>query len=261
MKKVNFYKYQGAGNDFIIIDNQSKEIVLSQKEIAFLCDRRFGIGADGLMLLELNEGYDFKMVYFNSDGRESTMCGNGGRCIVKFAQDLKVIGDRCNFIAIDGAHDALILENGKVDLGMNNVSNIEKKEGFYFCDTGSPHAVLKSTNLSEMDLLNAAHKIRYNEEFREEGTNVNFISIDEEVISIRTYERGVENETLACGTGVTAAAIIANFRGWIKAKNIDVHAKGGELSVNFEVENGIYQNVRLIGPAQFVYKGNICLNI
>lgn len=257
MPNVIFYKYQGAGNDFILIDNRSNKTTLNKDQIAFLCDRKFGIGADGLMLLNELKDYDFQMVYYNSDGAESTMCGNGGRCIVKFANHLGIIENRCKFLAIDGGHEAEILTDGTVKLGMTNIQKITDFDTHWFLDTGSPHAVLKVRNVNEIDLVNEARVLRYSDQYKKEGTNVNFIHIDNNEIFIRTYERGVEDETLACGTGVTAAAITAHNQGWIVDENIKVHAKGGDLSVSFTAENDNYTNVNLIGPAKFVFEGEI----
>ena len=253
---LKFYKYQGAGNDFVIIDNRQGKVVLNQKQIEKLCDRRFGIGADGLMLLNSSDKYDFEMVYFNSDGNESTMCGNGGRCIVKFAQNLGLVSDKTVFIAIDGEHDATVLPNGEVELGMKNVDSI-LTENHLFADTGSPHVVVKLNDIDNINIIEEAHRIRYSDEYKSEGTNVNFIEVQNDLIKIRTYERGVEDETLACGTGVTAAALIAFNQGWIVNENIKVQAKGGMLSVKFDFRNNGFESVYLTGPAEFVFEGEI----
>jgi diaminopimelate epimerase len=257
MPSIKFSKYQGAGNDFIIIDNRDEKITLTAKQIESLCDRRFGIGADGLMFLEHAKDHDFKMVYFNSDGNESTMCGNGGRCLIKFAQQVGVISNSCHFVAIDGDHDGQILSNGLVELKMTNTALPTVKDNEQFLDTGSPHVVVLKEDISKMDLVEEARKIRYGDFFKDEGTNVNFIQLKSDHIAIRTYERGVEDETLACGTGVTAAAIVANHQGWIKDSQVKVNALGGNLAVSFDKQKDGFIDVYLTGPAEFVFNGEI----
>jgi diaminopimelate epimerase len=258
--EITFYKYQGAGNDFIIIDDRSEQFDRSNTElVAKMCDRRFGIGADGLMLLRNKEGFDFEMVYYNADGNEGSMCGNGGRCIVAFAKSTGVVGDKCYFVAVDGPHEAEMLnheDNAWVSLKMIDVPDIEKGIGYVFMDTGSPHYVsFNSNNLDNMDLIEEARRIRYNERYSKDGTNVNFIDVKDNVLKIRTYERGVEDETLACGTGVTAAVLTAHITGNVKGNEINVKAKGGDLKVLFERVGNGYENVWLQGPAEFVFKG------
>ena len=256
--KLYFYKYQGAGNDFILLDNRRGEIKLSRGKIETLCNRRFGIGADGLMLLENASGYDFKMVYYNSDGRESSMCGNGGRCIVAFAKKLGIIKDTANFIAIDGPHDALVKDNW-VSLGMKNVDEVENGKDYFFLDTGSPHYVRFVDKLNDYNVFDEARKVRYSERFREKGTNVNFVERVNGALHVRTYERGVEDETLACGTGVTAACLVASIKGLSTAENeCAVVTPGGKLNVKFEKKaNNTFHSVRLEGPAEFVFEGTI----
>lgn len=257
-----FFKYQGTGNDFIMIDNRTNSVELSTEQIKFLCDRRFGIGADGLILLELEPGLDFKMVYFNSDGNQSSMCGNGGRCLVAFAKQLHLITDTARFIAIDGLHEATIGESGLIALKMQDVKSVETGDGFYYLNTGSPHYVKLVDQLGEYDVRSEGKAIRYNDRFSEEGTNVNFIEKTNEVLFVRTYERGVEDETYSCGTGVTAAALVAAMKGLSNTKNnCLIHTKGGDLEVTFEkvLENTFY-NIWLKGPAEFVFKGNITLH-
>ncbi len=257
--QLSFYKYQGTGNDFILIDNRTNEISLTTEQIHFLCDRRFGIGADGLMLLELEPGSDFKMVYYNSDGNPSSMCGNGGRCITAFAKHLGIIKNTAKFLAIDGLHDATIDENEIVSLKMQDVKNIEVGDDYFYLNTGSPHFVKFINNVENFDVKNMGALIRYNDRFKEEGTNVNFIERVEDNLFVRTYERGVEDETYSCGTGVTAAALVAAIKGISNGKNnCLIKTLGGNLEVKFErvLEQNFY-NIWLIGPAQRVFNGTI----
>jgi len=256
--RLHFYKYQGTGNDFILIDNRKNEIQLNAEQVKSLCDRRFGIGADGLMLLELEPGADFKMVYFNSDGNQSSMCGNGGRCITAFAKKMGLINDRTKFIAIDGVHEAVI-HDGFVSLKMNDVKSIESNSDHYFLNTGSPHYVKFVEDVNSYNVFEEGKKIRYNERFSEEGTNVNFIEKKDDSVFVRTYERGVENETLSCGTGVTASALVAAINGVASGKNYcKISTLGGDLRVKFDkvLETNFY-NIWLEGPAEFVFEGQI----
>ncbi len=253
-----FYKYQGTGNDFVIIDNRQG---IFDKEntalVAKLCDRRFGIGADGLILLEDDDVTDFRMVYYNSDGNESTMCGNGGRCLVAFANKIGVIGNTASFIAIDGIHSAVI-ENNEVQLQMQDVSNVQDHQTHVFLDTGSPHHVELKNDLASLDIQQEGATIRYGAPYNEEGSNVNFVEkIDSKTFQVRTYERGVEGETLSCGTGVTAVGIAMNYLGETVNNMVTLKTKGGDLKVSFERENSSFHNVWLIGPATFVYKGEV----
>ncbi len=255
--KRNFFKYQGAGNDFILLDNRANDINLSTDQIARLCDRHFGIGADGLMLLAPCANADFEMVYYNADGRESTMCGNGGRCIAAFAYHIGAAPQNMHFRAIDGMHNADIREDGLVDLQMQDVSNIEITKDYALLDTGSPHFVQWADDISKIDVFTEGRRIRNLERFQPKGINVNFINRLADGIAIRTYERGVEDETLACGTGVTAAAIIsvADAEG---AFLIRVQAKGGILFVSFnKTANNTISNITLTGEAEFVFSGQI----
>ncbi|MFI1772179.1 diaminopimelate epimerase [Thalassobellus citreus] len=253
-----FYKYQGTGNDFVMIDNRQQTFNKKDtKHIAFLCDRRFGIGADGLILLENHPDLDFKMVYYNADGNESTMCGNGGRCLVAFAKQLGVIKDKAVFEAIDGLHHATI-ENDIVQLQMLDVDIVQKHENHVFLNTGSPHHVQFEENIANFDIKTKGASIRYGEPYNEGGTNVNFVNkISDTEFRVRTYERGVEDETLSCGTGVTAVAIAMHTLNQTNKNCITLKVEGGELKVSFDTENGSYKNVWLIGPANFVYQGTI----
>jgi len=255
---MTFYKYQGTGNDFVIVDNRLQFIDKNDtKRIATICDRRFGIGADGFILLENDENVDFKMVYYNADGNESTMCGNGGRCIVAFAKFLNIIDNETEFIAVDGFHKAKI-EEGLVHLQMQDVSEIESFENHIFLDTGSPHHVELVSELKNFDVKSNGSKIRYAEPYNEAGSNVNFVEqLSIENFAVRTYERGVEDETLSCGTGVTAVALAMHKSGKTKADKISLQTQGGQLKVTFNFNDKAYNNIWLIGPAQQVFKGEI----
>lgn len=253
-----FYKYQGTGNDFVLVDNRQNYFNKNNtKLIRFLCHRRFGIGADGLILLEEHEELDFKMVYFNADGNESSMCGNGGRCIVSFANFLGIIENKSIFEAIDGIHHAII-ENDFVKLKMQDVNNIEKFEDHVFLNTGSPHHVQFEAYLDEFDIKREGSKIRFGEPYNEAGTNVNFVKkVNENEFAVRTYERGVEDETLSCGTGVTAVALAVNYIGETDRNLITLKTQGGDLNVSFDKNGNGYKNIWLIGPAKQVFKGSI----
>lgn len=258
---INFYKYHGTGNDFIMIDNTKSLIKLVQSQIKLLCDRHFGIGADGLILIETSENHDFYMQYFNADGRESTMCGNGGRCSVHFAKSLGLVkGNHTIFEAIDGLHKAEINDN-IIALQMQNVSKINIEKNYCYLDTGSPHHVEFTKDTDKVNVYEEGKKIRYGHPYNEGGSNVNFVTqIEDNVFKVRTYERGVENETLSCGTGVTASAIAAFETGKTNKKNIYLNTLGGQLEVTFEKDNNTYKNVILKGPATFVFKGSIEIN-
>ena len=253
-----FYKYQGTGNDFVMIDNRQQTFDKNDTaRVAFLCDRRFGVGADGLILLENHPEYDFKMVYYNADGNESSMCGNGGRCLVAFAKQLGVIADKAVFEAIDGMHHASI-KDGIVKLQMVDVDTIDTSNNHMFLNTGSPHHVQFEDDIEDFDIKTKGANIRYGAPYNEAGTNVNFVKkLSESTFKVRTYERGVEDETLACGTGVTAVALAMHHAGETKNNHVNLNVEGGKLEVCFDLENSIYKNVWLIGPAKFVFKGTI----
>ncbi len=257
---VTFYKYQGAGNDFILIDNRKRQHNVASNQIKTLCDRRFGVGADGLMLLEDHPTADFAMRYFNSDGNEASMCGNGGRCIVAFANKLQLIGESTTFMAVDGLHKAELKEDNIVSLQMQDVPSITNHAEGYFLDTGSPHFVLFIEDPMEHDeVVRLGRKLRYDERFAPEGTNVNFVLPTEQALRVWTYERGVEDETLACGTGVTAAAISAHKHLNTDKKSLHIKTRGGNLHVAFTPEDESYKNIWLTGPATFVFDGQIDL--
>jgi diaminopimelate epimerase len=256
---IHFYKYQGTGNDFIIIDNRTNTIQLSTGQIAFLCHRKFGIGADGLMLLETAEGYHFKMVYYNADGNESTMCGNGGRCITAFARHLNLINEHAFFVAIDGEHQAQFTQDNQVALQMNDVHEIQHFATHSILNTGSPHYVVWHKNLGEIDVFTEGRAIRNKTEFAPKGINVNFVAPLTEGLSVRTYERGVEDETLSCGTGVTAAAIAAS-KDAVGTFETQIKTLGGDLKVTFTKNSPTTAiAILLTGPATFVFEGTIQL--
>ena len=252
---MEFYKYQGTGNDFVMIDNRDLQFPKEKDLIEKLCDRRFGIGGDGLILLENDEHADFKMVYYNSDGNESTMCGNGGRCLVAFAHFLDIFEDKTQFQAIDGLHEAEI-HNGIVKLKMIDVANISKDGENSVLNTGSPHFVQFVEDLEHYQVYQNGNEIRNSATYQKEGINVNFVEqISEDEIFVRTYERGVEDETFSCGTGATAAALV-----FLKDKNqpaVDVKVLGGKLKVYAEKKGDSYENVWLEGPAKQVFKVKI----
>lgn len=252
---MEFYKYQGTGNDFVMVDNRDLQFPKDKNIIEKLCDRRFGIGADGLILLENDPGYDFKMVYYNSDGGESTMCGNGGRCLVAFAFFLDVFEDKCKFIAIDGEHEAEI-HNGIIKLKMIDVDTISRDGNDAVLNTGSPHYVKYVENLADYDVYTQGHNIRNSENYKEKGINVNFVEkISDNEIFVRTYERGVEDETYSCGTGVTASAL--TFLQKDNLTSVKVKTLGGNLKVYAEKNGGSFCNIWLEGPAKQVFKGKV----
>ena len=254
---ILFNKYQGAGNDFIIIDNQIGNF--NQHDfnlINRLCNRRFGIGADGLILICKSSQYDFEMKYFNSDGHEGSMCGNGGRCSADFAIRTGISRKNLSFKAVDGIHKALS-EEGIIHLQMNDVAEPRLINGNYFIDTGSPHYVVFKKDIETFDVNTEGRKIRLSKEFDPEGTNVNFVETEGNGIYVRTFERGVEEETLSCGTGVTASAIISVLSGHFDSNTVRVRTNGGDLSVSFKITEKRFSDVWLSGPATFVYEGTI----
>jgi len=254
--EIHFFKYQGTGNDFVVLDNRDGRYQgLDNVQIEKLCNRKFGIGSDGLMMLELAGGYDFKMVYYNADGNLGSMCGNGGRCLVKFAHDMGIHSSHYRFIATDGEHEAFI-RDGRIHLKMQDVHAVEKRDQVKILNTGSPHYVSFVDNVGGMDVFGEGRKIRYGAEFQDKGINVNFVCKHVNGIRVRTYERGVENETLSCGTGVTAAAIAhSSVDG---RQEVAIKVEGGALAVSFNrISEQQYEDIWLIGPAEFVFKGEI----
>ncbi len=256
-----FSKYQGTQNDFVIIDNSLGNVNLTTAQIEFLCDRRKGIGADGLMLLGTAAGYDFSMTYFNANGKEGSMCGNGGRCLTQYAFDQGIKKDTYSFIAIDGPHESKIDKEGWVHLKMSDVTAVEKNiEGdvtFYVLNTGSPHYIEFVDNVNNVDVFGLGQMIRYNERFKNEGINVNFVQQQDNQLFVRTYERGVENETFSCGTGVTASSLIAGIEK-LGEQKIYIETLGGKLAVSFNNRgDNIFDNIYLMGPGTFVYSGSV----
>jgi diaminopimelate epimerase len=256
---LRFYKYQGTGNDFVILDNRNNEFDgISNEQVLHLCDRKFGIGADGLMLMNRKEGYDFEMIYYNADGKPGTMCGNGGRCMVKFAYHMGIHEYTYRFIASDGEHEAEIDNNNRIRLKMNDVVTVEEHNTYSVLNTGSPHFVKFVNDIMNVDVVETGRDIRNSKPYVNEGINVNFVeNTGDDSIYVRTYERGVEDETLSCGTGVTAAALVSahNPRGF---NRVEVKTPGGNLSVEFnKVDETHFENIWLCGPAELVFKGEI----
>ncbi|WP_118193841.1 diaminopimelate epimerase [Albibacterium indicum] len=261
MQSIHFFKYQGAGNDFIIVDNREKNIQLSQEKINHLCDRRFGIGADGFMLLQNSAEGDFEMIYHNADGQLGSMCGNGGRCIVAFAKKIEIVSDHADFIAIDGRHTASINDEGNwVSLKMQDVDQIQIIDKSYVLDTGSPHYVKLVNELEAMDVKHEGASIRNSTPYKKDGINVNFVSPEEDGYFVRTFERGVEDETLACGTGVTAVALAMAYK---KGENgqlkTPIRALGGNLLIRFHADNNHFRDIYLEGPAEYVFEGTVTI--
>lgn len=259
---IKFYKYQGAGNDFILIDHREAPLKnIDAKLVAHLCDRRFGIGADGLMFLLNSDGYDFEMVYRNADGNVGSMCGNGGRCIVAFAKHLGIIDSETNFLAVDGPHYAKISAEGNwVELQMIDVDTINIDADAFVLNTGSPHYVKEVAELATMDVYTEGYNIRNNDTYKTNGINVNFVERNPDHLFVRTFERGVENETYACGTGVTAVAMaMAKKQNQIGRIETPVKVLGGNLQINFNYDGKKFTDVFLCGPAEKVFEGEITI--
>jgi diaminopimelate epimerase len=258
MQPIPFYKYQGTGNDFIVIDD--RQDLFSKKDtklIQRLCDRKYGIGADGLILLQDNRLHNFTMVYYNADGNESSMCGNGGRCIASFARFLGLVTDKATFEAVDGLHEARLFDTDQVSLQMMNVESLQTFDGHVYMNTGSPHHVELTDNVDHVDVFAQGRHLR-NELYGKEGANINFVQMQtSNVFKVRTYERGVEDETLSCGTGVTAVALAMHKTGQTKDHEVTLETPGGILKVSFEPTPQGYKNIWLTGPAVQVFKGTI----
>ncbi|MBN2173776.1 MAG: diaminopimelate epimerase [Bacteroidales bacterium] len=259
--KLAFSKYHGTGNDFIMVDNRKLNISLSREQINYLCDRHLGIGADGLILMNLAEKFDFEMHYFNSDGGEGTMCGNGGRCITAFAWDMGIKKDHFEFLAIDGIHQSKLIsthESSKIiSIKLADVNLINHFKNHYFINTGSPHYIEFVKKIDEIDVRARGRKIRWNKKFMPGGTNVNFAEIRNNEIHLRTFERGVEDITLSCGTGSTATAIAAWHELDKKENRFNIHSLGGILEIQFEYQGGKFTDIWLTGTAMKVFEGQI----
>ncbi len=263
MRQLKFSKYHGTGNDFILIDNREMDITLSGGQIAFLCDRHFGIGADGLMFLQPSDKGDFEMRYYNSDGGEGTMCGNGGRCMTAFARSLGLIDRQARFLAIDGEHESTVLSGSGneifVSLKMQDIDGAEVKDGNYIINSGSPHFVKFVANIDEIDPYAEGKKIRWGKEFQPDGINVNFVEIKNDHIIVRTFERGVENITLSCGTGSIAASVATSLTTGSATGKVEIKTLGGDLTVRFTRNGDIFTDIFLEGPAVKVFEGVINL--
>ncbi|OOG70772.1 diaminopimelate epimerase [Algoriphagus sp. A40] len=254
--ELAFYKYQGTGNDFVMIDDRDASFDLGNLElVSKLCDRKFGIGSDGLIAIRNHQDYDFEMIYFNADGSQS-MCGNGARCAVAFSSFLGIVNGKTRFLAIDGPHEA-ILTGDQVELLMGDVYGIENKSGDFFLNTGSPHHIRFVEKAEGYPVFEEGKAIRYDSGYAPAGTNVNFVQpMAEDEVFVRTYERGVENETLSCGTGVTAAAIV--YGSQHQQNQVKINTLGGKLSVKFHSNpDGTFSKIWLIGPAEHVFSGKI----
>ena len=260
--KINFSKYNGAGNDFILIDDRKNFIVDNKSLIRYLCDRHFGVGADGLIILKESNNYDFEILHYTSDGNLGSLCGNGSRCAVLFAYNKNIIGRKTVFKAFDGIHSAEILDDELIKMEMNVNSDIVSNSYGTWLDTGSPHLVIEKDDIDKLDVNNEGRLIRYSDFYKKEGVNVNFIEkISDDQFKIRTYERGVENETLACGTGSTASAICMNFLGRTKSGKITMKCRGGDLNVQFNSSNKGFEEISITGPAKLVFDGTIKVKV
>jgi diaminopimelate epimerase len=259
--KLSFYKYHGTGNDFILVDNRDDHFNPMEKLIADLCHRRFGIGADGLILLNNARGFDFGMKYYNSDGQESTMCGNGGRCMVAFADFLSLAGKSSRFLASDGEHTGSVMSKEgnvyHVSLSMNDVKGYQMLGKDFILDTGSPHLIRFVSDVDKVDVVKEGRAVRYLDDFQPGGINVNFVEDQGGKIFVRTYERGVEDETLSCGTGVTASSLAYAASRDLKEGIIPVITRGGSLKLHFRRVGTVFTGIFLEGPAVHVYNGTI----
>jgi len=260
MSSIRFSKYHGTGNDFVIVDNRNRVFDSDNNDLVMhICHRRFGVGADGFLLLESSDKGAFAMRYYNSDGRESTMCGNGGRCLVAFARQLGLVkdGELVEFEAIDGLHHAVCMGD-IISLKMVDVKGIEELDGGFYLDTGSPHFVRYVDDLQGTDVYKEGSKLRYSNMFGDGGANINFVRYNKAGhISLRTYERGVEDETWSCGTG-TVASVLTSYYRFGGPLIWDADVKGGKLKVSFTpAGRGSFTDIRLDGPAKFVFEGTL----
>lgn len=258
-RTVDFVKFQGAGNDFVMINLMTNNLILTEQQIGTLCNRRFGIGADGLITISRSEAAQFRMTYYNCDGRLASFCGNGGRCTAAFAYSLGIAGKTMTFEGFDGIHHAVIIEadgdDYAVELSMRDVSQFGFRNHDLIVDTGSPHYVTQVEDAGGIDIIAEGRRIRYDKSVSENGVNVDFVEKRKDRLFVRTYERGVEDETLACGTGVTASAMAASL--WFGWNNVDIETPGGNLNVKFDKSGNSFTNVRLTGNAVASFRGNI----
>lgn len=256
--KLRFSKYHGAGNDFVMVEAINFPVSLSDEEVMRICDRRTGVGADGLIMVLPSEKYDFKMKYYNCDGHESTFCGNGGRCIAAFAVEQGLVPQHIKYEAIDGIHEALVTKESDneymVSLTMRDIDSYDIDDNRLIINTGSPHYVTRVKNLDDFDVRKHGAEIRNDKKISSDGVNVDFMEMIDNQIHIRTFERGVEDETLACGTGVTASAIAASL--WFGGDNIDINTRIAKLNVRFEKSGNTIRNIVLSGPAKHVFDGS-----
>ena len=256
--KINFSKYSGAGNNFIVIDNRKSFFNLPKEQISRLLDINIGIGGDGLILINKSEKYDFKIVHYTPDGNLGSLCGNGTRCAIAYAHKKNIIKNDTIFEAFDGVHNASVIDDELIEMQMKINSKITKNDYGLWVDTGSPHLIIETSNTDDIDVEKEGKLIRYSDNFRENGVNVNYVQkISDEVFKIRTYERGVENETLSCGTGATASAIAMNFLKKTNSEKIKIKTIGGDLNVKFNTNNKSYKNIELSGHVSKVFSGEI----
>ncbi|MCP4460641.1 MAG: diaminopimelate epimerase [Cytophagales bacterium] len=252
--QLHFSKYHGTGNDFILIDNRADDFPKSMSLIQHFCDRNFGVGSDGLVLIENHPTLDYRMVFFNPDGSES-LCGNGSRCGFVFAQSLGMVNKKASFETTDGIHKAEQYDSN-VRISLFDVENIKQAGEAFFLNTGSPHYVRIVSDLTETIVIEVGREIRYSEAYSSQnGTNVNFAQLLQDRVLVRTYERGVEDETLSCGTGVTAVALVAGQLGYDSP--VEIETLGGNLRVEFTRTVTGFQDIWLTGPVKFVFEGTI----
>ncbi len=258
--KINFSKYSGAGNNFIVIDNRESFFNLSKEQISRLLDINIGIGGDGLILINKSEKYDFKIVHYTPDGNLGSLCGNGTRCAIAYAHKKNIIKIDTIFEAYDGVHNASVIDDELIEMQMKINSIITKNDYGLWVDTGSPHLIIETLNTDAIDVEKEGKLIRYSDNFRENGVNVNFVQkISDEVFKIRTYERGVEYETMACGTGSTASALCMNYLGKTTKNEIKMKCLGGDLTIKFQEKDKEYSEITHVGPAQEVFKGSFVI--
>ena len=256
-QRIKFSKYHGAGNDFVMINAIKNHVVLTDEEVKAICDRRTGVGADGLIMVLPSEKYAFRMKYYNCDGHESTFCGNGGRCIAAFACEEGMCPQHLEYEAVDGIHKALLTKNSDnefmVSITMRDIESYDLTDLRLLINTGSPHYVTRIGSLKDFDVRKYGAEIRNDKSISADGVNVDFMEIIDNQYYIRTFERGVEDETLACGTGVTASAIAAGL--WYGGDNIDIKTTLATLNVRFKKSGNSIKDIVLSGPATHVFDG------